>query len=93
MADIIGPDALDRPDLLADVIHHSRLAFASGWMKLDEAQRGDLNLRPPADMRPIIAKDYAAMQGMIFGDGPTFEEVMASIDGIAESYAERKKRH
>lgn len=87
MAKSVGPSALAKPDLLHDVIHHSRMAFNSGWMKFEEAECGDLLILPPADMRPIIARDYEAMQGMIFGEIPSFEEVMGSIEKIADLYA------
>lgn len=83
MADTVGPKALAQPELLADVIHHSRLAFSSGWMKFDEAERGELNLLPPEGMRKVIAADYAAMQGMIFGDPPSFDTIMATIERVA----------
>lgn len=87
MAGTVGPGALARPDLLADVIHHSRLAFSSGWMKFDEAERGDLSILPPDAMRPVIAADYADMQGMIFGDPPGFNKVMEAIEGIAAAHS------
>lgn len=83
MADTVGPGALAQPELLQDVIHHSRLAFSSGWMKFDEAERGELNLLPPEGMRKAIATDYAAMRGMIFGDPPEFEQIMRTIERIA----------
>lgn len=87
MAGTVGAGALAQPDLLKDVIHHSRLAFSSGWMKFDEAERGDLNILPPAAMRSVIASDYDAMQGMIFGDPPSFDEVMRHVEEIAATYS------
>jgi hypothetical protein len=33
-------------------------------------------------MRDPLRRDYIAMTGMIFGDAPTFEAVMASIDEL-----------
>lgn len=83
MADTVAQGALAQPDLLQDVIHHSRLAFPSGWMKFDEAERGELNLLPPAGMRKAIAADYAAMRSMIFGEPPEFDEIMHTIGRIA----------
>jgi hypothetical protein len=91
MAGNVGANALGQPGLLKDVIHHSRLAFSSGWMRFDEAERGDLNISPPAALRSIIAADYAAMQGMIFGDAPSFDEVMARVDEIAATYAQSRQ--
>lgn len=90
MADTIGPSALGRPDLLADVVHHSRMAFASGWMKLEDAERGDLLILPPDGMRKAIERDYEAMQGMIFGDVPPFEAVLERVTEIAAAYERTK---
>lgn len=86
MAETVGPAALAQPALLDDVIHHSRLAFPSGWAKFDEAEAGNLLIVPPEGMQTAIARDYAAMQGMIFGEVPPIDEVMAKIVQIDEAY-------
>jgi Nucleotidyl transferase AbiEii toxin, Type IV TA system len=86
MADTNGSSALSQPDLLADVIHHSRLAFPSGWAKFDEAERGDLLIMPPEGMRKAIARDYGAMQGMIFGVIPKFDDILGAIEQINQIY-------
>jgi hypothetical protein len=87
MAETVGPAALSKRALLADVIHHSRMAFASGWMKFDEAERGDLLIMPPEAMRKAIAGDYGAMQGMIFGEVPSFEWILERISEINTAHA------
>lgn len=86
MADAVGPKALAQPELLKDVIHHSKMAFNSGWMKFDEAEQGDLLIISPDGMRSAIARDYEAMQGMIFGDVPAFDTIMETIARIDAAY-------
>ena len=92
MAETVGPSALAQRELLADVIHHSRMAFASGWMKFDEAERGDLLVMPPEGMRKALARDYEAMKGMIFGDVPAFDWVLNRIAEVEAAHAETKRQ-
>jgi hypothetical protein len=91
MADTVGPSALAQRELLEDVIHHSRMAFASAWMRFEEAERGDLLIMPPDGMRQAIARDYQAMKGMIFGDILPFETVLERIAQIEKAYAAWRK--
>jgi hypothetical protein len=86
MADEVGPRALRDPALLRDVVTHSSLAFRSGWMRFDEAERGDLLIMPPDGVLADLKRDYAAMTGMILGEAPTFDWVIARIGDIAGEY-------
>jgi hypothetical protein len=43
------------------------------------AKRGSFRVRPIKEMLEPLKKDYSAMATMIFGDVPTFEEVLASV--------------
>ncbi|HEX8534414.1 MAG TPA: nucleotidyl transferase AbiEii/AbiGii toxin family protein [Allosphingosinicella sp.] len=83
MADEVGPRALADADLLRDVITHSSFAFRSGWMRFDEAEQGKLLIVPPDGVMADLKRDYAAMTGMILGDAPGFDWVIARIDEIA----------
>lgn len=86
MADEVGPRALADAALLEDVIRHGSLAFASGWMKFDEAAQGLLQIEPPEGIEAALRRDYAAMAGMILGDPPEFGWVMSKISEIARTY-------
>ena len=37
---------------------------------------------PPQPMREALRADYAAMTGMIFGDVPQLEAVLASVEEV-----------
>lgn len=54
--------------------------FGSSDLGLEAAQAGTYTLVPTAAMREALAKDYAAMTGMIFGEVPSLEEVLASVE-------------
>jgi hypothetical protein len=86
MADEVGPRALPDTALLEDVVRHSSLAFRSGWMRFDEAERGDLLILPPDGVLPDLKRDYEAMTGMILGDAPAFDWVIAKVGDIAGRY-------
>ena len=93
MADHIGPGALRNHELLADVITHSALAgFRRGWMKFDEAERGDMFICPPKDMLKVLERDYDAMAGMILDEAPKFTWVMGKIEEIRSLYENEKHK-
>ena len=51
-------------------------------LDLASAAPGTFALTPSPDMLTALAGDYGAMSGMIFGDAPTFDAVMASISAL-----------
>ncbi len=66
--------------LAIDCTHHARLFFGSADLGLDTAAHGTFTLAPSQLMRDALAKDYAAMSGMIFGEIPSLGSVLASIE-------------
>ena len=65
--------------LAIDCAHHARLFFGSTDLGLDTAVRGTFTLAPGTVMREALARDYDAMAGMVFGDIPDFDAVLASV--------------
>lgn len=66
--------------LAIDCAQHARLFFGSADLGLDTAIPGTFTLTPSAAMRDALARDYAAMSGMIFGEIPTLSAVLASTE-------------
>jgi hypothetical protein len=66
--------------LAIDCAQHARLFFGSVDLGLDTAIPGTFTLTPSAAMRDALAKDYAAMSGMIFGEIPALDDVLASAE-------------
>ncbi len=64
--------------LAINCAQHARLFFGSEDLGLDTAIPGKFTLTPSAAMRDALARDYAAMSGMIFGDIPALDDVLAS---------------
>ena len=66
--------------LAIDCAHHARLFFGSADLGLDSATPGTFTLVPNTPMREALRRDYDAMAGMIFGDIPSFDEVLHSAE-------------
>ncbi len=66
--------------LAIDCAQHARLFFGSADLGLDTAIPGTFTLTPSAAMREALARDYAAMSGMIFGEIPALDAVLASAE-------------
>ena len=64
--------------LAIDCAQHARLFFGSVDLGLDTATPGTFTLTPTAAMRDALARDYAAMSGMVFGEIPELDAVLAS---------------
>jgi hypothetical protein len=75
----VGRQALERADLLERVVAHKRLFFASAWARYETVIPGNLHLIPPSERMPALQADYARMREMIFGDVPTWEEIMRGL--------------
>lgn len=64
--------------LAIDCARHARLFFGSADLGLDTAAHGTFTLTPSAAMRDALARDYEAMAGMVFGEVPALDMVLAS---------------
>jgi hypothetical protein len=79
-----GLRALRNTALLTKVREHKLLLFKRRWEKLEEAKPGTLRLAPQDGIKEDLAKDYAAMSGMMFGDPPSFEWAMEVLGQLEE---------
>lgn len=71
--------SLAKPELLEDVVVFKKKFYPRGWANYDKAIRGTLKLVPPDHVLKAMQTDYLAMQEMIFGDRPTFDEIITSL--------------
>jgi hypothetical protein len=78
-----GPKALADSNLLANVVAHKSLYFASGWANYPLARPGTFRLILPVERLTSLAADYRAMQeNMIFGESYKFDDLMAVLKEI-----------
>ena len=71
--------ALSNPALLDKVAEFKNKFYPRGWARYDEARIGTLKLIPANHSIERIASDYAKMSSMIYGDIPTFNEIIRVI--------------
>lgn len=76
--------ALQDPDLLDQVVTFKAKFYPQKWAHYELAKLGTLHLAPPTYNVKPLQRDYAAMAGMIYGERPEFEELMAEITKIEQ---------
>jgi hypothetical protein len=62
-----------------DCVRHARMFFNSPDLNLATAAPGSFTLSPSVEMATELARDYAAMAGMIFGKAPALEDILGRI--------------
>ena len=78
----VKKQALSDTELLRSVVDFKATFWRSNAARYDLCAPGTLRLVPPEDSMPLIEKDYAAMQNMIFGDAPDFGWLMSEISQL-----------
>jgi hypothetical protein len=78
----VGEAAIAETALGVDCVAHARMFFNRPDFDLASAAPGSFALAPHDAMIEQLRIDYRAMQGMIFGEPPNFEAVLASISSI-----------
>lgn len=66
-------------DLLARVVTFKDRFYPAGNAHYDLAKPVTMRLLPPEDCLPVLRDDYAHMRNMLFGEIPSFEEIMTCI--------------
>jgi hypothetical protein len=78
----IGKTALKNAVLREDVRQHTLTFFKRAWMKLEEAVPGSMRLVPGEGLLKALRADYQAMQGMMLGKTPDFQEILSALEEI-----------
>jgi len=79
----IADRAIVEIELLQLVADHKKVFYRQGWARYDLARDPKtLKLIPNSDIIPTLARDYLAMQEMIFGHSPTFEEILQCLAAL-----------
>jgi hypothetical protein len=77
-----GRLALADDALGEDCVRHARMFFDRPDYDLKSARRGAYALVPHDAMTHALRNDYENTKAMIFGDPPTFDDILASIANI-----------
>jgi predicted nucleotidyltransferase component of viral defense system len=74
--------ALKHLDLLQKVVVFKMKFYPRVWAKYEEAVPGSFKLVPPKYRYDQMRDDYDSMSEMLFGEIPSFEELMISIEDL-----------
>ncbi|MDD9900916.1 MAG: nucleotidyl transferase AbiEii/AbiGii toxin family protein [Alphaproteobacteria bacterium] len=86
-ADLVARTVSDT-DLLTAIVENKRVYFFETWDWYPTARRGTFRLVPSPAQQKFLAEDYKAMQSMIFGDTPDFEEIMDTLRSLEQKINE-----
>lgn len=86
----VGIDALKDPDLLQEVVRFKMRFYRCPWARYEEAKPGTLRLLPPKHHVDELRRDYRAMQGLLFGAVPQFDEIMTGLVALEKTINQPK---
>ena len=65
--------------LLQDVVDFTRKFYPRSWAHFELCKPGTMLLQPSEHALPIMRADYQAMRQMIYGDYPSFDELLEAL--------------
>lgn len=74
--------ALADKELLKKVVSFKEKFYRCPWAKYEDAKVGSMKLLPPSYNITELENDYEHMQNMIFGNKPTFAQMMNAIEQL-----------
>ena len=78
----VKTDALSQPDLLERVAEFKMKFYPRKWAQYEMAKPGTIKLMPPAHSEKTLRDDYASMKAMIYGDYPSYEKIMETLQAL-----------
>jgi hypothetical protein len=75
----VKQEAFDDIDLPGAVVKHKQTFYASAWAQYPLAVPGTLRLTPPETRIQALRRDYRDMAVMIFGEPPTFDQIIEKL--------------
>ena len=80
----VKENALADTGLLASVVEFKQRFYPRGWARYDLAKPATLCLVPEGHVLASAKADYRAMENMIFGEVPEFDEILAVLQMLQE---------
>ncbi|MEF9880424.1 MAG: nucleotidyl transferase AbiEii/AbiGii toxin family protein [Clostridia bacterium] len=71
-------------DLLASVVRFKNRFYPTGSAHYELAKPGTFRLMPPERSIQLLQSDYEHMKNMIYGNQPSFEEILACLQSMEE---------
>jgi len=89
----VKDEALADFDLLAEVVEFKDRFYNCPWAKYKEILTGELHLLPNENNSNLMAQDYKAMQGMIFGEVPDWSEILIFLQKLEQEINYRPRNN
>ncbi|MCK5690967.1 nucleotidyl transferase AbiEii/AbiGii toxin family protein [Myxococcota bacterium] len=81
---LVKDEALNDLDLLANVVEFKERFYPRKWARYDLARPGSMRLIPNQDIVATVRSDYRAMRNMIFGEAPSFDELIEILKTLED---------
>lgn len=78
----VRKSALGKLNILADVADFVQRFYPSAWARFELAKPGTMKLVPSSEVEAAHRRDYNEMQEMIYGEKPTFDEILGEIETL-----------
>lgn len=75
----IANESLNHIELLKMVVEFKKKFYPCNWAKYDEILEGNCKLIPNSVALAIFSKDYEIMKNMLYGDYPSFNEIISEL--------------
>jgi len=79
-----GKSAIADLELGNDCVAHAKTFFNRPDFNLDSAAPGSFSLVPPGEMAARLIADYKNTEAMIFGEAPSFQDILESIAAMED---------
>ena len=78
----VADSALTALSLLEQVVQFKTRFYRCSWARYDLAKPGSVRLLPPSYHLEELQRDYRAMQAMLFGVAPDFNEIISGLGAL-----------
>lgn len=89
----LSQQALDQVSLLKDVVTFKQRFYPSGWANYQCATLAGLLLQPSGDHIAALRADYQQMQEMLFGEKPSFEDIIEALIDLEDQLRTLAEKH
>lgn len=80
----LGAAVVADTDLLSQVVRHKQTFFREAAANYETAKPGTLCVLPGKDLEAALRRDWLEMQEMLFGEAPTFDEVLTDLQALED---------
>ena len=87
----VKEEALCEKKLLEDVVERKKWLYHCPWAKYDDCLNGNIHLLPNDNNKVLLEKDYKTMQNMIYGEIPSWDEILHYLFDLEEEINRRLK--